>query len=63
MRIHSPHATARRDRRSRAGVVYVEHLLLLIAGLLIATALVAIAAQSLQPRYARIVDALATSAP
>jgi hypothetical protein len=44
-------------------VVYVEHLLLLMAGLCVAVALVAIAAQFLQPRYVRIVDALSASAP
>jgi hypothetical protein len=54
---------ARRSRNRRAGVVYVEQLLSLLAGLCIAALLYTAAVRLLQPRFARIAGALASSTP
>ena len=67
MRIHEQDTTSarsvRRSRVTRAGVIYVEQLLMLIAGLCIAMLLAAFAREVLRPRYARIAGALLSSAP
>jgi hypothetical protein len=60
MRTHEGNtSTARR----RAGVIYVEELLVIVVSLCIAALLAAIALQLLQPRYARIATVLYSGVP
>jgi hypothetical protein len=60
MRTHGENTSA---ARRRAGVIYVEELLVIIASLCIATLLAVIALQLLQPRYARIATVLYSNVP
>jgi len=60
MRTHEQNASV---ARRRAGVIYVEELLVIIVSLCIAALLAVIALQLLQPRYSRIASVLYSNVP